>query len=86
MRQRRWMELIKDYDFVPQYHSGKANMVADALSRITRSSKKVKKAIRKRGSKLAAMRCACWRDLSNLSEFDFVEDAHGHGFVGNLKV
>ena len=33
MRQRRWMELIKDYDFTLQYHPGKANVVADALSR-----------------------------------------------------
>ena len=32
LRQRRWMELIKDYDFTPQYHPGKANVVADALS------------------------------------------------------
>ena len=33
MRQRRWMELLKDYDFTLQYHPDKANMVADALSR-----------------------------------------------------
>jgi len=33
MRQRRWLELIKDYDLEVQYHPGKANMVADALSR-----------------------------------------------------
>jgi hypothetical protein len=33
MRQRRWLELIKDYDPSLQYHPGKANMVADALSR-----------------------------------------------------
>ena len=33
LRQRRWMELIKDYDCVIDYHSGKANVVADALSR-----------------------------------------------------
>ena len=33
MRQRRWMELIKDYDFTLEYHPGKANVVADALSR-----------------------------------------------------
>ena len=33
LRQRRWMELIKDYDFVIDYHPGKANVVVDALSR-----------------------------------------------------
>ena len=33
MRQRRWLELIKDYDLDLQYHPGKANIVADALSR-----------------------------------------------------
>jgi hypothetical protein len=33
MRQRRWLELIKDYEMEIHYHSGKANVVADALSR-----------------------------------------------------
>lgn len=33
MRQRRWMELLEDYDFGLHYHPGKANTVADALSR-----------------------------------------------------
>jgi hypothetical protein len=33
MRKRRWLELIKDYDLEVHYHPGKANVVADALSR-----------------------------------------------------
>nr|GEV73732.1 hypothetical protein [Tanacetum cinerariifolium] len=32
MRQRRWLELLNDYDYDIRYHSGKANVVADALS------------------------------------------------------
>jgi hypothetical protein len=35
MRQRRWLELIKDYELEIHYHPGKANVVADALSRKT---------------------------------------------------
>ena len=33
MRQRRWLELIKDYNLEVHYHPEKANVVADALSR-----------------------------------------------------
>jgi hypothetical protein len=32
MRQRRWLELIKDYELEVHYHQGKVNMVADTLS------------------------------------------------------
>jgi hypothetical protein len=33
MRQRRWLELLKDYNYYILYHPGKANVVADALNR-----------------------------------------------------
>jgi hypothetical protein len=33
MRQRRWLELIKDYNLQEHYHPVKANVVADALNR-----------------------------------------------------
>jgi hypothetical protein len=38
MRQRRWLELIKDYELEVRYHLGKANVVADVLSRKTHYS------------------------------------------------
>ena len=38
LRQRRWLEFLKDYDLQILYHPGKANVVADALSRKTHHS------------------------------------------------
>jgi hypothetical protein len=32
MRQRRWFELIKDYELEVHYHPGKANVIVDVLS------------------------------------------------------
>lgn len=33
LRQKRWVEYIENYDFTLRYHTGKANVVADAFSR-----------------------------------------------------
>lgn len=38
LQQRRWLEHLKDYDMSALYHPGKANVVFDALSRITMGS------------------------------------------------
>jgi hypothetical protein len=37
MRQRRWLELIKDYELEIHYHPGKANVVVDALAEKVKS-------------------------------------------------
>ena len=57
MRQCRWMELLKDYDFSLQYHPGKANVVADALSR-------------KPQTVIASLMVREWRALETIAEFD----------------
>ena len=38
LRQRKWLELLKDYDMSVLYHPDKANVVADARSRMTMGS------------------------------------------------
>ncbi|XP_022858457.1 uncharacterized protein LOC111379330 [Olea europaea var. sylvestris] len=38
MRQRRWLELVKNYDCVISYHQGQSNVVVDALSKKSTSS------------------------------------------------
>ena len=65
MRQRRWLELLKDYDITIHYHPGKANVMADALSR-------------KSGGSLAAMITRQPKLLRNLEELQIeVKSAGG---------
>ena len=56
MRQRRWMELIEDYDFDLLYHPGKANVVVDALSRKSLHS-------------LVSVAVQEWKMMGELSDF-----------------
>nr|GFC45559.1 putative reverse transcriptase domain-containing protein [Tanacetum cinerariifolium] len=42
IRQRRWLELLSDYDCEIRYHPGKANVVVDALSRKEQESLRVR--------------------------------------------
>jgi hypothetical protein len=45
LKQKRWLELIKDFDLGFNYHPGKANMVADALSQRSHANQLVVKSI-----------------------------------------
>ncbi|KAL4030699.1 hypothetical protein IC575_008949 [Cucumis melo] len=84
LRQRRWLELIKDYDCTIEYHPGKANVVADALSRKSRLPKSALCGIRVallnelRGSKAVGRLC-----VPNISELKnaILEEAHGSAYA-----
>ena len=56
MRQRGLMEFLEDYDFTLHYHPGKANVVADALSRKSRGA-------------LATIASREWRMLETVGQF-----------------
>nr|AAO37503.1 retrotransposon protein, putative, Ty3-gypsy sub-class [Oryza sativa Japonica Group] len=70
LRQRRWLELIKDYDMGIHYHPGKANVVADALSRKSYCNV----------AWVEQLCCEVQRDLEHLN-LGIVE----HGFVAALE-
>ncbi|GJT45608.1 retrotransposon protein, putative, ty3-gypsy subclass [Tanacetum coccineum] len=66
MRQHRWLELLSDYDYEISYHLGKANVVADALSRM------IKKLEPRADKKL------CLRNKSWIPYFGYLRDLIMH--------
>ena len=71
MRQRRWMEFLEDYDFTLHYHPGKANVVADALSRKSRGA-------------LASIASREWRMLEIMGQFVLQYNEPTQGTLGSL--
>ncbi|GKA38750.1 putative reverse transcriptase domain-containing protein [Tanacetum coccineum] len=71
MRQRRWIELLSDYDCEISYHPGKANVVADALSR-----KEREKPLRVRALVMTAYPDLTDRILQAQTEFGKVDQAN----------
>ena len=71
MRQRRWMKYLEDYDFTLHYHLGKANVVADALSR---KSREVLASVASRG----------WQMLEIVRQFGLQYSDQTQGVLGIL--
>ena len=71
MRQRRWMEFLEDYDFTLHYHPGKANVVADALTR-------------KSHGVLASIASREWRMLEIVGQFRLQYDEKAQGTLGSM--
>ena len=71
VRQRRWMEFLEDYDFTLHYHPGKANVVADALSR---KSQEV----------LASIASREWQMLETVGQFGLQYSEQAQGTMENL--
>ena len=71
MRQRRWMEFLEDYDFTLHYHPGKANVMADALSRKSRGE-------------LASIASQEWRMLETVGQFGLQYNEQAQSTLGSL--
>ncbi|KAA0067040.1 pol protein [Cucumis melo var. makuwa] len=88
MRQRKWLELVKDYDCEILYHPGKANIVADALSRkVTHSAALItKQAPLLRDFKRAEIAISCLLVEAGQSEDFSISSDDGLTFDGRLCV
>ena len=73
MRQRRWMEFLEDYDFTLHYHPGKANVVADALSRKSQGA-------------LASIASREWWMIEIMGQFGLQYSKQTQGTLGSLMV
>ena len=71
MRQHKWIEFIKDYDFPLHYHPGKENVVADALNRKSRGA-------------LASIASSEWQMLETLGQFGLQYHEQAQGTLGSL--
>ena len=71
MRQRRWMEFLEDYDFTLLCHPGKANVVANALSRKSRGA-------------LASIASREWQMLEIVGQFRLQYNEQDQGTLGSL--
>lgn len=74
LRQRRWMEYLEDFQFTLSYHPGKANVVADALSRKSRGM-------------MAKISVKKWDMVKTLNEFKIqVESQDTKAYLSAQKV
>ena len=71
MRQCRWMEFLEDYDFTLHCHPGKANVVADALSRKSLGA-------------LACISSQDWRKPKTVGQFGLQYNKQTQGTLGSL--
>ena len=71
MRQRRWIEYLKNYDFTLYYHPGKTNVVVDALSRKSRGV-------------LASVASREWQTLKAVRQFELHYRGQTQGNLGSL--
>ena len=71
MRQRRWMEFLEDYDFTLHYHPGKANVMADALSRKSRGA-------------LSSIASREWQMIETVGQFGLQYSEQSKGTLGSL--
>ena len=71
IRQCGWMEFLEDYDFTLHYHLGKANVVADALTRKSRGA-------------LASIASREWRMLEIVGQFGLQYSEQAQGVMGSL--